>query len=371
METSEPLQLGLSLAYATLVLALVGLLLLPRPRRRVTLALSAFVFLQAGQTVVSNVTWLLVDREWAYTAAIASRSLVIAVDVAYLAFLREALPIPLLKPLRSRAGGVILAASTTLVLAPFLFPRAFLSGFERAGDHWHAAQATADLAVVLLDLTVLTLGVVCALLAVRASARGTVARSQARAYAAAFLVQDVTILGSYLVDQVLGIGGAWSAIGLPAGVIGSTIILGWALLKYQLFDFELRVKIGIRRGTVVGIFLAVFLVVAEIASNFLAGTQGYLVGGLTAGLMLFAIRPLERLAQGFADRAMPGVDASPAYAQFKKLEVYRAAVETALEGDGRIDESERRMLDTLRAKLAIHADDARALEDEVGSRSAA
>lgn len=356
--------------YVAVSLALAVLLLVPRPRRGVNVALAAFLAVQAAQPVLDHLGQTLPDRAWAYSFALADRSSIIAVDILYLVFLRAALDIPLLRPLRTRAAGFALAAASLLVLLPFALPAATHPGFERTAEgEWNAPDGPLSRAVAWIDVTIVVFALVCTLLAVRAAPRGTTARSRAKAYAAAFVLQDLAILTAYSGTYIIPEGALHTLIEgfwfLGTLLTVSILILAYALLRWQLFDFELRLKLTLRRGTVAGIFIAVFFVIAEVASNFLAGQAGYAVGGVAAGLLLFAIRPLERVAEGLADRAMPGVDASPAYAQFKKLEVYRAALESALEDDGRIDERERRMLDTLRAKLAIHAADAAAIEAEL------
>lgn len=43
------------------------------------------------------------------------------------------------------------------------------------------------------------------------------------------------------------------------------------------------------------------------AQTFLTDVYGFVVGGVAAGLLLFAIHPLQRVAERVADAAMPGV----------------------------------------------------------------
>ena len=58
---------------------------------------------------------------------------------------------------------------------------------------------------------------------------------------------------------------------------------------------------------------------------------------------------------------MPGVDETAAYLETRKMEVYRAAFEGAVE-DGVVTEKERRILTRLRDKLELAEDDAIAVE---------
>jgi len=85
----------------------------------------------------------------------------------------------------------------------------------------------------------------------------------------------------------------------------------------------------------------------------------------TAGVLLLAINPLQKAADKLADKAMPNVADTPAYASFRKLEVYKAAVEELAVGG--VTEKERRALDALRAKLGIALSDAKAMERNIVS----
>lgn len=138
-----------------------------------------------------------------------------------------------------------------------------------------------------------------------------------------------------------------------------------ALLREQLFDFDLRVKRGVKRTTVAALFLAVFFVVAQIVQAYTSTAFGLLGGAVVAGLLLFALHPVQRAAERVASVAMPRTTGTPEYLAYKKLEVYKAAVESAHEATGGIDATQRAVLDRLRAKLGLHDDDAHAMEAEV------
>jgi uncharacterized membrane protein YebE (DUF533 family) len=141
------------------------------------------------------------------------------------------------------------------------------------------------------------------------------------------------------------------------------VLVAYALLKYQLFDIDVKVKWTIKRGTIAAAFLFVFIVVAQLGQNFLSTEYGWAAGGLAAGALLFVLAPLQRVAERVADTAMPGVSTSSEYLSYRKLEVYKATIEGAME-DGAITEKERAMLGRLREKLGISTQDAAALEAE-------
>lgn len=153
----------------------------------------------------------------------------------------------------------------------------------------------------------------------------------------------------------------------PLAGIAFVTLLARALLRDQLFDFDLKLKLNIQRGTIAAVFLAVFLVVAQLIQNVASQALGYIGGAIAAGLLLFALKPLERAAERFASKAMPRTTGSPEYIAFRKLEVYKAAVESALEVRG-IDPKEREVLAHLRQKLGIEEEDAYAVEVEATAR---
>jgi hypothetical protein len=191
----------------------------------------------------------------------------------------------------------------------------------------------------------------------------TLTRRRARAYLTAFIVNDLALLASSSGHPIPTPWGAILENALaPMLVITFLVILARALLREQLFDFDLKLKFAIKGSTLVAIYGAVFLVVEQLAQNLASAQFGVVAGAAAAGLLLFAFRPMQRLAERAADRALPHVRDDDAYRTFKKMEVYKAAFESSIEGG--ISPKERRMLDALRTKLDIGIGAARALEDD-------
>lgn len=147
------------------------------------------------------------------------------------------------------------------------------------------------------------------------------------------------------------------ALGLP-------LFVGYAILEHQLLDIDLKVKWTLRRGTLAGIFVAVFVVATQIGQNVLSAEYGLVAGGVLTGLLLFAIAPLQRLADRVANAAMPGVDATPASRSEQRLSVYRGAVSMALQ-DRVLSRDEERTLASLAAELGIDARAALAVREDV------
>ncbi|HLE96946.1 MAG TPA: hypothetical protein VI997_06195, partial [Candidatus Thermoplasmatota archaeon] len=181
----------------------------------------------------------------------------------------------------------------------------------------------------------------------------------------AWLAVATPLLGLAL-NVFFGGGIAVDAAG-TAGIarLAMAAILAYAILRHQLFDLDVKVKWTLRRGTLAAMFLAVFFVVAQVAQTFLTDALGLVVGGMAAGLLLFAIAPLQRMAERVADVAMPGVrDPRERAVALGADEAYREALRMALE-DGVITPAEERSLARMARQLGIDPERALDLRDEV------
>jgi hypothetical protein len=180
------------------------------------------------------------------------------------------------------------------------------------------------------------------------------AKRQGAAFAAAYVTQDL-LLFVWLASATFAASSTpyvLQVTGPAFAALAFDLLLGYGILRSQLFDVDLKIKWTIRRGTVAAVFVGVFLVVAQIAQNYLAGAFGWLAGGLAAGGLLLVLRPIERAADRVADRAMPRVHDTDEYRTVRKRAVYRAAIEGALE-DGDVSPKERAMLARLADQLDL------------------
>ena len=149
-----------------------------------------------------------------------------------------------------------------------------------------------------------------------------------------------------------------------AGGLSIPLFAGYALLKHRLFDIDVKLRWTISRGTVAAMFVGTFFVVSQVAQNFLEDSMGWALGGVIAGVMLFAIAPLQRAADRLAGAAVPAI--SPAD---RKLELYRLALAVAL-SDRAISREEERHLAKLAEQLGVTPTEAlaarEAMEHELG-----
>jgi hypothetical protein len=221
-------------------------------------------------------------------------------------------------------------------------------GPENTAIHW-------------LNAVAFVVTIIAALDAVRRTAQGSLPRRRGVAYLRAFAVFDLGNLAQNFGSQFPD---AWHvyAVGSVVITIG-TLLIARALLWDQILDIDIKIKWTLKRGTLVGMVLALFLVATAVAEQYLQG-YGFVVGGGAIGLLLFALRPIERAIDRLADRAMPKTTGTPEYLAQRKHEIYRAAIED-MAADGAITVKERSALLRLAKNLGLDGNDAMRIESEV------
>lgn len=186
-------------------------------------------------------------------------------------------------------------------------------------------------------------------------------RRQARDVA---LLSLVTVFAGMVVGVSLG--GLNQAVGAGFYGVARTVafaLLAYAILRHQILGIDVKLKWTIRRGTVAASFLAVFLVVGQLAQNYFTQGLGLLAGGVAAGLMLFALSPLQRFAEKVADTALPNVKSAGEMSHPERSDTYRRMARAAW-ADGNLSRDERNLLDQLREQLELSRDEAARLESE-------
>ncbi|MHB8605493.1 MAG: hypothetical protein ACYDCK_09580 [Thermoplasmatota archaeon] len=298
----------------------------------------------------------------------------------YVSFLAT-LDTPIARPFRRRGGFIALAlvafACEGLWLArPGLFiasiaPAEPLAPFDFVpGAFFLVFQA-------LLFVT-LPWGVAVAIDAWRRAPRETIARRRAEGLAIAFVSSTLALLAVLVSDfaqrqRSAPVEGLVIGLGVPFANLLQMLLLAYAILRTQLFDIDLKVKLSIQRGTLVAIFVVAAFVVFEIVQAYLSRAFGFAAGAAVTGLLLFLSPRLNKLAEKVSDTALPKVQNTSSYLEYKKLEVYRGALEEALH-HGPLTEKDRAILARLAAQLDIAPADASALEADVarsGARRAA
>lgn len=372
---------ALALVGALLALLMAVGVLAFAPHQRVNKALAAFLAL-AGVLQAGNVVQAFDHALPAYASL---AFFLVAVPMAGLLapsylFVVAALDTPLVAWLaRPRARRAIWAfaglASATIALLLVSGVIVGLRG-DRNVPYVDTATTIYFLYVTASVVATAVFALVATVSAFRRSVPGSVQRGRARAWLLAFGTQD-TILVLAGILNIIGsaqdpagtannFGERVSNVLLPAAFILSLPLLAYGIAKTQLFDIDLRVKWGAARGAVTAVLVAVFFVVEKLVESYASRVLGVTFGAIAAGLMLFFVPRLNRAADKVANKAAPSVQPTSEYVSFKKLEVYRAAVESAMEeGGGKIDERGHGILSRLRAKLKLAESDAMAVEAEV------
>lgn len=139
----------------------------------------------------------------------------------------------------------------------------------------------------------------------------------------------------------------------------------YGVARFNVVDLDIKLKWSLSRGTVAAAFIAVFFVASELAAVFfedLIGSTG--IGILAAGAVVLFIAPLQGAAERLAQRAMPHVEDNEAYRNYRRIQIYRVALEGALQ-DGVLNAKEAGSLANLRLHLGLSDTDHEALEAEV------
>lgn len=356
---SAALQLGTSLLIYS-----VG------PQRLLNRALSVTLFF-GGTISVGYVLGAMATTEAdAYAAAVIAQLSKFVVVALYAVFLGAALSTPLVRPLRARwVRAALIAAAVIAPLIVVVRPDWFIGPrVERAFAEFNFSVAPASAALDVVGSILFLYALVAAISAYRRALPGTPAKDRARWFMLAFGTRDVAIAGFILMRGTVLRGGPFADVAqniIFAGVVCLyVILLVYGVLKWHLFDLDVKIKWTLRRGSVAAIFLAVFFVVTEIAQNGFSARFGWIWGSVAAGLLLFGLVPLQRLSERMANAAMPGVSGSAEYLAHRRAEVYKGALEEIL-ADGVVTPKERAILRKLQEKLGLGSETASAIERDV------
>jgi hypothetical protein len=134
-------------------------------------------------------------------------------------------------------------------------------------------------------------------------------------------------------------------------------VIAFAVSRYHLFEVHKRLRWASSQGTIATMMAAIFSIVTLAASEYLVDQFGYLFGAAAAGLLLLGLRPLRRLADRIATRAVPIAAPIDQRGELDRLAFYQEQVKTAF-GDGHLKPKELVMLDGSRQRQGITAEQA-------------
>lgn len=321
------------------------------PRRRENILYACLlVFQGSGALFGAGLMYLTTDAASAYALQLLNYVCTFATLGVMLLFVGT-LDSPLSRPFASRSGVALVVLLTGGAIAYTIAqPSWLLVGVEPATyAPWDGVSSSNFGWLILGGPLVLAFALTAAIDAARRAARGSVSRKQGVAIAWAF---GLRMSGYAIAIPLLDSATVLALALLETAVVLQAAVLVHAIVKNQLFDIDLKIKWTIRKGTVAAAFVGVFFVVSEGAQTFLSDQMGPLAGLLAAGVLVFAMAPLQRVAERVSDMALPGVKDTAEYRTVRKREVYRAAVEGALE-DGAVSDRERAMLARLADQLGL------------------
>jgi hypothetical protein len=258
--------------------------------------------------------------------------------------------------------------ATAIIAAVFAPSRLFGQPDPTAQDLWPTTGGPLLFPYQLASILAAFVGLVTAILYWRTSPRGTAMRKQGAVFALAFGLHDAGMIASIVLglvasarDSALLFDLAYYGIPLTKFVLLSLVSYG--ILRVQLFDIDLKIKWTLGRGAAVALLTSIFFIISETIEFFLPG-EGLVANLVGAAAVAGLVRPAWRLGTRLANAVLPGVVETPEFRQQRRLEVYRASLESVA-ADGLVTERERRILETLRTKLGIGAEEAATIEREV------
>lgn len=173
-------------------------------------------------------------------------------------------------------------------------------------------------------------------------------------------------LAALVIFGIAAVGVIFTAVGLtglggPVRIAGAALV-AWGILRYQVFDIDVKLKWGLERSTIASIFVAVFFLVSEGAQEvFGAAASNTWIGIIAAAALVFFIAPLQRLAERLGARALPDARPVESLLDDEIRNLYEQRLRAAW-GDGALTRDDRVLLDHLRERLQIPVEEAASLE---------
>ncbi len=142
--------------------------------------------------------------------------------------------------------------------------------------------------------------------------------------------------------------------------------LAYAVVQHGLLGIDVKLRFAISKSTIAAVFIAVFFIASETAQQFFGDTLGSTyVGIAAAGALVFAMAPLQRVAERLAEKAVPPITPpSPMADATRAAATYQAAVRAALR-DGRVTRNEEVHLAEVAELLGLGPRDATRLRHEI------
>jgi hypothetical protein len=358
------------LAVLFLGLALAYFIYKSRPDRTQNRLLALQIVCEAVAVgFIAGAGWVFTDARLVAALGLFSMFVVWPKLWTYYSFLAT-LDTPLARPLQTRGvlRGLLvltLVAGSTVLIRPEWYGGG--AHFWPAVGALNMAPGSAFIPIFWMWALMWIVGLSFSISALR-QARTQLRREQARAYLIAFGFRDVCFLLLAVMFTVVPPSFKyfhWAFMLFPAVWLVYYPLVAWGILKHQLFDIELRIKRGVQRSVMAAAIASGFFVATHTLEQFI-NVNNFMLGLVAAGFVTVAFQPLQRMAEKLANQLMPGVDTSESYLTERKHEVYRNAIEAAMQ-DGAVMERERAIFTKLQEALGVEASEAMRIEADVRS----
>ncbi len=320
----------------------------------------------------TGVLFTLPDPAQARATSVIAVSVGFASPSLYLILFGAALDTPLVRPFRNRwtvraLWATALACPITVLVRPDKFVSA----------PYHPTWAASNFQMVdwgvgmlLFAAAMCLFGLVSSLHALKVSEPGTASRSHALWLFLAFGCRDGYVTVAYgLHDQLRPLPFWGDFIYNPLQAVTYLLcfsLLGYGVLRTQLFDLDLRLKWALVRSGMLALIAVGFFVGSELLETVIP-VQGVVLGLITAGIVVTALKPLQAGLERLLDTLMPGVEDSQEYLGGRKADVYAAAFEAGIR-DGEITHRERSVLRTFAESLGLSDQEITKVEATVAAR---
>lgn len=142
------------------------------------------------------------------------------------------------------------------------------------------------------------------------------------------------------------------------------LLVGYALVRFQVFDLDLKIRWTLKQSTVAAAFVAVFFGVSELAQQIFSENVGPYVGVAATTILVFFLSPLQRFADRVASAALPHARPLARQTRTERASLYREQARIAW-SDGKLTAKDRRMLNVARDRLSLSVEETARLEHEV------
>lgn len=304
--------------------------------------------------------------------AICGTAALVALPFQYLSFLAVALKTPLVTPFNSRTASIVLGAVSVFgAILVLTNPQLFISElYSPDFAPWNFRYERIGIWAVQFHGAVAFFGLIAATSAYISAGSGLAATNRAKWFAISFGLRDIFLGITLMLYPVIRPIPFWGDFLINPGTaliyFIYVLLLAYAVLKIQLFDIHLKVKFVIQKGTVVALVGGMFLVGSEMLEALLP-MQSTILGIVVALVILALLKPIHWLALRLVGGIMQEVEETDAYLEVRKIEVYRAAFEGAME-DGIVTQKEKAILKRLRQKLELSEKDAELVEQNFAPR---